>query len=117
VLAAQALQEFAEFDSAAAAKRNVTAAIERVAERLGNTKAVCRRCYVHPAIIDAYLDRSLARTLKRRTERELSTSLARLPADEAAVLAFLQRRMAARLRSSSAGAWRESVARARAKPR
>lgn len=57
VLAAQALQEFQDFDSDAAAKRNVTRAIERVAERLGNTKAISRKCYVHPAIIDAYLDR------------------------------------------------------------
>ena len=31
-------------------------AIESVAERLGNTKAVCRKCYIHPAILDAYMD-------------------------------------------------------------
>jgi DNA topoisomerase-1 len=117
VLAAQALKEFEEFDSAAAAKRNITSAIERVAERLGNTKAVCRKCYIHPAIFDAYLDRSLARTLKRRTERELSKSLARLPAAEAAVLAFLQRRISAQLRSTSTTAWQRSLKRRKAKPR
>jgi DNA topoisomerase-1 len=42
-LAAQALQEFEDFDTKAAAKRNITTAIERVAKRLGNTKAVCRK--------------------------------------------------------------------------
>ena len=86
-LAAQALWEFEDFDTKAAAKRNITRAIERVAERLGNTKAVCRKCYIHPAVIDAYMDRSLVATLKQRTEAELRASLARLPAEEAAVLA------------------------------
>ncbi len=47
-LAAQALREFTEFDSEAAAKRNITRAIERVAARLGNTPTICRKCYVHP---------------------------------------------------------------------
>ena len=70
-LAAEALKEFEDFDTEAAAKRNVTKAIESVAERLGNTKAVCRKCYVHPAIVDAYMDRSLLETLKHRAETEL----------------------------------------------
>ncbi|HEX5045522.1 MAG TPA: DNA topoisomerase IB [Gammaproteobacteria bacterium] len=96
-LAAQALQEFLDFDSKAAAKRNITAAIERVAERLGNTQAICRKSYVHPAIIDAYMDRSLVKTLKRRTEKELRGKLHRLSSEEAAVLALLQRRMAQEL--------------------
>ncbi len=92
-LAAQALQEFEDFDSEAGAKRNITRAIERVAERLGNTKAVCRKCYVHPAIIDAYLDRSLVATLKAKTEKVLRSSLSTLSPEEAAVLALLQQRM------------------------
>jgi DNA topoisomerase-1 len=99
-LAAQALQEFEDFDSQAAAKRNITKAIERVAERLGNTKAVCRKCYIHPAVIDAYLDHSLVKILKNRTERELRERLPKLPAEEAAVLALLQQRMERQLRSS-----------------
>jgi DNA topoisomerase-1 len=92
-LAAQALQEFQDFDSKAAAKRNVTKAIERVAERLGNTQAICRKSYVHPAIIEAYMDRSLVKTLKRRAEKELRGTLHRLSSEEAAVLALLQQRM------------------------
>jgi DNA topoisomerase-1 len=98
-LAAQALREFEDFDSQAAAKRNITRAIERVAERLGNTKTVCRKCYVHPAVIDAYLDRSLVETLKARTERELRESLSSLSPEEAAVLALLQQRMERELKA------------------
>ncbi|WP_254508469.1 DNA topoisomerase IB [Anatilimnocola floriformis] len=93
VIAAQALQEFEDFDSKAAAKRNITRAIEAVAERLGNTVAVSRKCYVHPAIIDAYLDRSLIKTLKSRTEHELRRRISQISPEEAAVLALLQQRM------------------------
>ncbi len=93
LLAATALQEFEDFDSQAAAKRNVVHAIEKVAERLGNTKAVCRKCYVHPAVLDAYMERTLVLNLKERTEHELREGLAKLPPEEAAVLALLQQRM------------------------
>lgn len=92
-LAAQALKEFEEFDSQASAKRNITRAIERVASRLGNTSSVCRKCYVHPAVIDAYLDRSLVSTLEKRATRELRKNLKSLAPEEAAVLALLQARM------------------------
>ncbi|HWG47049.1 MAG TPA: DNA topoisomerase IB [Gemmataceae bacterium] len=93
VLAARALQEFESFDSQAQAKRNVVEAIESVSKRLGNTKAVCRKCYVHPAVINAYLDGSLLDTLRQRVEKEIAGSLADLPPEEAAVLAFLQERL------------------------
>jgi DNA topoisomerase-1 len=93
VLAARALQEIRAFDTKVQAKRNIVAAIENVAKRLGNTKAVCRKCYVHPAVIDAYLDGSLLETLSRRVEQELTRKLPSLSAEEAAVLAFLQERL------------------------
>lgn len=93
VLAAHALQEFGRVDSEAAAKHNIVAAIERVAERLGNTPAVCRKCYVHPAVVDAYLDGSLAHTLRQRVDAELKYSLADLDPEDAAVLAFLRTRL------------------------
>jgi DNA topoisomerase-1 len=93
VLAAMALQAFESFDSATQAKKNVVQAIEHVAKRLGNTPSVCRKCYVHPAILDAYLDGTLADTLKQRAEQELAAALPDLPAEEAAVLALLQQRL------------------------
>jgi DNA topoisomerase-1 len=56
VMAARELAESAGFKSPTEAKRNVGKAIERVARRLGNTKTICRKCYVHPAILDAYMN-------------------------------------------------------------
>jgi DNA topoisomerase-1 len=94
VLGAMALREFERFDSKTQAKKNIVQAIENVAQRLGNTPAVCRKCYVHPEIIDAYLDGTLVQTLKRRAEEQLSKSLRSLSPEEAAVLALLQQRLA-----------------------
>ena len=56
VLCARALRAFPPPDSAAAGRRNVGDAIAAVAAQLRNTRAVCRKCYVHPAVISAYLD-------------------------------------------------------------
>jgi DNA topoisomerase-1 len=92
VLAAQALQEFAAFDSQAQAKKNVVRAVEAVAKRLGNTKAVCRKCYIHPAVLDCYLDGSLVQTLEQRARAALKR-VAHFRPEEAAVLAFLQERL------------------------
>ena len=94
VLAALALQELETFDSQAQAKRNIVGAIQNVAERLGNTPSVCRKCYVHPAVIDADLEGTTLDTLRQRTEQELTGDLANLPPEEAAVLALLQQRLA-----------------------
>ncbi|WP_447980022.1 DNA topoisomerase IB [Candidatus Nitrospira bockiana] len=93
VLAARALQEFEQVGTAAQAKRNVVKAIEAVASRLGNTKAVCRKCYIHPAVLDLYLDGTLIEVLRGRVSKELTTGLHGLPPEEAAVLALLQERL------------------------
>ncbi len=95
VLAARALQEFAEVDSEVEAKQNVVRAIEVVAARLGNTRAVSRKSYVHPAVVDAYLDGTLVETVRQRIDAELSEDLAALSPEEATVLAFLRARLAA----------------------
>ena len=75
------------------AKKNIVRAVESVAKRLGNTKAVCRKCYIHPAILDAYVDRTMLKTVADRARRA-----ARKPNDltaaEAAVLGLLERRLA-----------------------
>jgi DNA topoisomerase-1 len=91
VLAAQLLREFEAFTSNAEAKRNILAAVEMVARRLGNTKAVCRKCYIHPAVFDAYMDGSMLETIAQRA-REVSRAVDRLTAGEAAVLRLLKRR-------------------------
>lgn len=93
VLAAWTLEPLAPFASAKQAKHNLLRAVERVAQRLGNTPAICRKCYVHPAVIDSYLDGSLPATLRQKAPRELRPAGAR-PPEEAAVVALLGRRMA-----------------------
>jgi DNA topoisomerase-1 len=93
VLASLALREFEQVDSQAAAKRNIRAAIERVSSRLGNTPTICRKCYVHPAVLDGYLAGSLAEEIGREAEAELRGELAALPPEEAVVLAMLARRL------------------------
>ena len=72
VLAAIALQEFESFDTKAALKKNVKAAIERVASRLGNTPTICRKCYVHPEVLSAYAEGQLLLQVKAEVESELS---------------------------------------------
>lgn len=93
LLAAEALASFQDVDSDAAAKHNVVQAIEHVAARLGNTPAICRKCYVHPAIIDAYLDGETVSTIRQRTSDELATGIGDLPPEEAAVLMLLHQRL------------------------
>lgn len=93
VLASLALQEFEAFDSQTQAKKNVVQAIRSVSERLGNTPAICRKCYIHPAVLDAYMDGSMLHTLKRRAEAEMAEGLEKLRPEEAAVMAFLQARL------------------------
>jgi DNA topoisomerase I len=94
VLAAMALSELESFDSAAQAKRNLRAAIEKVAARLGNTSTICRKCYIHPQVLNCYMDGKLARELKLKAENELRSSLESLKPEEAAVLALLRNRLA-----------------------
>ena len=90
VLAAIALREFESFDTKAQAKKNVVAAIESVAEKLGNTPAVCKKCYIHPHVLDSYLEGTLAEILKRRAEKEVVGLPRGLPAEEASVLRLLK---------------------------
>lgn len=95
VLAAHALRELGEGESETALKQNVVRAVEQVAARLGNTRAVCRKSYVHPAVIEAYLDGSLRATLRQRADAELAEHGADLSPNEASVLAFLRARLTA----------------------
>jgi len=90
-LAAVALRECGPAESAAAAKRNVLRTIEAVAELLGNTRAVCRKCYIHPAVLDGYLDGSLLAAMDAESGGD-DGDIAGLKRDEARVVDFLRRR-------------------------
>src|SRR4051794_12529351 len=111
VLAARALQEL-ENEVASAevpieqvqkgpTKKALTTAIERVAADLGNTPAVCRKCYIHPAIIDSYMDGTLAESLSRRVARRLENDTGSLRDEERLVLSLLRRRLAAETRATA----------------
>ncbi|WP_372424940.1 DNA topoisomerase IB [Salinarimonas chemoclinalis] len=93
VLAATALKEFEAFDTKAAAKKNLKAAIDRVSARLGNTPTICRKCYVHPQVLDAYLEGALAELVGREAGRALAQEFEGLAPEEAAVLGLLRARL------------------------
>jgi len=88
LLAASALHGLGPARSQAEVKRNIVTAIEAVSRLLGNTRAVCRKCYVHPIVLDAYGDGRLASAMKARTP-------------ESAVLHLLEAKRARRLRAPS----------------
>jgi DNA topoisomerase I len=61
-----------------------------VARMLGNTPAICRRCYVHPVVIDSYLEGSLIEQLTAHTGKRPISGLRKLRLEESAVLMLLQ---------------------------
>jgi DNA topoisomerase-1 len=93
VAASMALREFTEIDSDAQRKKAVVEAIETVARQLGNTPTVCRQCYVHPDVLDAYMDGTLVDALSQRA-RGAGRGAHALRPEEAAVLGLLQARLA-----------------------
>ena len=94
VLAACALTELTEGESATALKKNVVSAIRSVASRLGNTASVCRKCYVHPEIVDAYFAKQLSLDVEPSRFRAGAEPM--LSAEETAVLALLRARLSRR---------------------
>jgi DNA topoisomerase I len=92
-LAALALGSLEAFDNKTKAKKNVVEAVVAVSKMLGNTPAICRKCYIHPAIFDGYLDGSLIEGLKVRADEALARPEVGLTAEEIAVTAFLSRRL------------------------
>jgi DNA topoisomerase-1 len=87
VLAAMALHALGT-DGVRSTKRLVAAAVKEVAAQLGNTPTVCRKCYIHPAIIDGFVAGDLVPALKRRLSRRHRNHA--LSGTEAAVLAYLK---------------------------
>jgi DNA topoisomerase-1 len=92
-LVAEALREFEAFDSEAERKRAVVRAVEKVAKHLGNTPTICRRCYIHPAVLEGYLDGTMLQALAENTRKYLAENIDGMSAEEAAVTAFLRLRL------------------------
>jgi DNA topoisomerase-1 len=92
VLAAVGLSEIGSAESPAAAGRRVREVVDAVAAVLGNTPTVCRKCYIHPEIVDSYLAGDLR--LRIRAPTGDGVAARHLSPEEQAVLRFLKRRLA-----------------------
>lgn len=68
-------------DTQQEARKNIVTTMKTISSRMGNTPAICRKCYVHPALLDAYMTGSLTAGFARRR--------AGLNREEAAFLGFL----------------------------
>ena len=92
-LAAEALREFEAFDSAAKRRKAIVDAVRKVAQHLGNTPAICRRSYIHPAVLDGYMDGTLLQALADQAGAYLEENIHGMKPEEAAVTAFLRLRL------------------------
>ncbi|SNT33581.1 DNA topoisomerase-1 [Granulicella rosea] len=92
VLAHNLLSAFEPYETVTQAKKNVVQAIAAVAERLGNTPSVCRKCYVHPAVLDAYLGGKTVQAAKQELEDEIEEYTAALRREELHLLELLRQR-------------------------
>lgn len=100
VLAARALDEVGRTAHRGPADKHVVQAVDAVSQVLGNTRSVCRKCYVHPAVIDAYLDGTLQRTLHARGSKG-PARIHGLSRFETSVLGLLQRRLKENVRRAA----------------
>jgi DNA topoisomerase-1 len=93
VLAYRALRALQPDDSTRGTRRIVVEAIKETAQHLGNTPAVARKSYVHPAVLEAYLDGAIPGALVEAAEEQASPPTAATPKEERAVVALLRQRL------------------------
>jgi DNA topoisomerase-1 len=93
VLASITLRQFGPFTSKTQAKKNIVLAVAAVADRLGNTPSVCRKCYIHPLVLEDYLDGLLTRATKQRLDEEIVEHAYALRQEEKALVDLLQQRV------------------------
>ncbi|SRR5579884_1128343 len=95
IIATGALLDAEPYETKTEAKKNVVHAIDVAAQYLGNTPAICRKCYVHPEIIEAYLNGALKNSGRPQSapsqqEKKHQQSLEGLRPEERSVLALLE---------------------------
>ncbi|HEX6184423.1 MAG TPA: hypothetical protein VFZ44_11125 [Pyrinomonadaceae bacterium] len=91
LLASVELAELGRCDDERQAKKNLVTAVKRVAERLGNTPTVCRACYIHPAVLEAYeRGRSIEELRPRRARRRIRRQQPEYTVEELALLKLLR---------------------------
>jgi DNA topoisomerase I len=92
VLACSLLRQFESCETQTQAKKNVVQAIAAVAERLGNTPSVCRKCYVHPQVIESYMSGEMTKAFEEQVKKEIRKSPHELGRDELDLLHLLEER-------------------------
>ncbi len=92
VLACVTLKELGPFETATEGKRKVGGAMEAVGEGRGKTPSVCRKCYVHPAVLEAYLGGTSVAEAKEQIEEEIEEHATALKQEERALLDLLESR-------------------------
>jgi DNA topoisomerase-1 len=90
LLAAIELAEIGKAEDEKQARRNLVRAVERVAERLGNTPTVCRVCYIHPKVLESYLRGITLEQFRRRVERSIHRIEPEYQPEELALLKLLR---------------------------
>lgn len=92
LLAAIELAEIGRCEDERQARRSVVAAVKRVAEHLGNTPTVCRGCYIHPAVIEAYMRGQTIEEFRPRRARRIERQQPEYSVEELALLKLLRAR-------------------------
>lgn len=90
VIATEVLKELGEAETQTQAKKHITEAIKEASQHLGNTPAICRKCYVHPDVLDAYLHGTFLKTLQEQEARRQQKEFAGLHPEEVALMEFLE---------------------------
>ena len=93
MLVAETLRAVGPAETKREAEKNIVAAVDVTAKRLGNTRSVCRKYYIHPALIEAYLEGSVLEPLPERKWNARKTRGPVLRQHETDVLAFLKARL------------------------
>ncbi len=93
VLTAMLLREFEPYETQTQAKRNVLQAIKTVAERLGNTPTVCRKCYIHPAVLEQYYSGAMLQAIEMEVSEQVDRQLQDLREEELALLRLLAKKV------------------------
>jgi DNA topoisomerase-1 len=89
-MAAVELAEIGKPKSESEIKKNVVHAVKKVAEQLGNTPAVCRSSYIHPAVISTYENGMILDEFSPRKSRLIKMRQAGYEPEETALLRLLR---------------------------
>lgn len=101
MLAAEALRNMGPATSKREAERNIVAAVDMTAKHLGNTRSVCRKYYIHPVLLEAYLEGSVLPPMPERRWNKRKSTGPTLRQHELDVLAFIKARLKPKTRRSA----------------